>query len=119
MGKLSTKILFFIWFTFIVVFSVSSFQINQVVTIPDAVRSDSGFIYHLIGYFVLGLLSFFAFSIRRFGLCLVALFLLSFFFELVQLNIASRTFNMEDLLANAFGLLGSAWVVYIFSKELK
>lgn len=115
-----SKFCFFLWLSAITIASLIDY--SSVAGLDFAKKGfGSGFWLHLAGYFVAGVLFFFAFGKarnKRLLLALIALFLLGFAFELLQIPIPKRSFNPNDVLANGLGLAGFyIWYKFRLTRE--
>jgi glycopeptide antibiotics resistance protein len=83
---------------------------------PDLIRNPIGTtINHLIYYTYLSLLGFFLYKKNKnFKKLVYWLFFLSIFLELLHLVIPNRSFQVEDLIANIFGVTVAYSLVKIY-----
>jgi len=110
------KILFFIWFALIVFLSVSPNSLGDQSLLHKIALTPSGFFQHVLGYFILGIITFYTFDKKRIWFYLLGFLVLGALLELIQYKIPSRSFNLYDLLGNSIGLLGIALII-IFKKR--
>ena len=83
---------------------------------PDLIDNPLGTaINHFIYYLYVSLLGFFIYvKNKNFEKLVLGLFLLSIILELFHLIIPNRSFQLEDLLANIFGVIVAYFVIKIY-----
>ena len=116
------KILFWIWFVFIIIVSVLPTIPETKVNIGDSIlRID--YLGHLIAYFLLGFL-FIMWHKRDQGMnikILIIYFLAGIAYaaitEYIQLFIKGRTFNPFDLVYNCIGIFLGLYITFLFYRR--
>ena len=119
--KVLTRTMFIIWAMAIAVFSIIPYQNNDGIA-NDKLVSSSRAEMHFIAYFIGALLCYYGF--RRHGISFILLngfsvFLFGAALEIVQLYLPYRTFNIRDIVANAFGIILFVLFWAIYSHFLK
>jgi len=100
-------------FGFIVYFSIVPNRPGDQIFLDKIALTESGFFQHAISYFVLGAITFYTFKRQKIWRYLWGYFFVGIFFEIIQCSIPTRSFNIDDILANGLGLQAIAWVIYI------
>ena len=89
---------------------------------PNLIKNPFGTtINHFISYACISLLGFFIYAkTENFKKLVYGLFFLSISLELLQIIIPNRSFQLEDLLANIFGVMVAYFVIkiYLFFNKL-
>ena len=113
--KVIIRAMFIIWIMAITVLAVIPHSDDGIMVSSNL--TTSGMEKHLIGYFMAALLCYYAF--KRDGILFILMsgfliFLYSVALEIVQFFLPYRTFNMDDIAANASGifLFVVIWIIY-------
>ena len=103
--RITYKILFFIWFGFIVFFSVMTNSAGDRSFLARMALTKSGFFQHAAGYLVLSALAWLTFKKNNIWIILAGILILGVVLEIIQYALPTRSFNIYDLLANLIGVL--------------
>ena len=113
------KILFFILLGSTAYFSLVPEYFGNDLSLPDIVIIKNGFLQHVLGYFLLGWIIFYAFNKNRIWYYLAGLIVFGILLEALQGMIPSRAFNVYDILSNCIGIFVVTLIVFIKKRHLQ
>ena len=113
------QLLFFVLLGMIVYFSLVPEYFGNDFSLPKIAIIRSGFLEHILGYFLLGWVLFYAFNKKLIWYYLAGLLVLGFILEILQTIIPLRVFNIYDVLGNCIGILGVALIVFIKKRQIQ
>ena len=113
-GKSIIKILFYLYLVLLTCFSLLvNGQTTEEGIIQKLSVTDTGFVLHVIAYFVAAMLGSFVYSKKSrssFFLVLISIFFFSYLLEIIQYFHPHRAYNLTDVAANGIGIV----LFYVF-----